>query len=377
MSEMKICYKCKRELPSDKIHFYAASNTKDKFHSSCKECEGHKFSYPKIYKKEDHKVCPKCERSLPADTYHFYAANGRRDGLQYICIECEGYKFREQIEDGYKKCSQCEEILPLTIEYFRLRNKDVEGIFHGKCKSCANLNQQTYRRENIVSVSTNSKRYRKENEIPIAAHKKIYNDTNKESIHEKCRQYRLANRERDIQDRKDNIDFYRERDRKYYQDHKEMINDNRRKVRLLNKEHVNERQRKYYHEHRGIIGTLSKIRMKGKANIYWQRRRAKKKSLPATLTDQQWDSAREYFNNCCAYCGKEKPLEKDHFLALSNDGPYTEDNIVPACKSCNSSKGNRPFSAWYPMHRYFSKKRESNIFKYLGYHKGVQQLSLV
>jgi len=377
---IKKCFKCKRELPADGIHFYTASNTKDKLHSSCKECEGHKFTtIPKPYEKKDHKTCPKCERTLPADTYHFYAANKRRDGLQHACKECDGHSFTkpvEKIKDGYKKCSQCNEVFPLTIEYFRLRKKGIDNVFLGQCKSCTTLNQQTYRRENRASVSANSKRYRWDNIIVITANKKVYNDSNKESIHEQCRQYRLINRERDMQDRKDNIDLYRERDRKYYQDNKEMINRKRRKLHLINRDADNERSRNYYHKNQKHLSDMQRIRMKGKANIYWQRRRAKEKSLPATLTEQQWDNAKDHFNNCCAYCGKEKPLERDHFLALSNDGPYTEDNIVPACKSCNSSKNDSYFSVWYPRHRHYAKKREVKVLRYLGYVKGFQQLSI-
>ena len=49
----------------------------------------------------------------------------------------------------------------------------------------------------------------------------------------------------------------------------------------------------------------------------------------------------------CAYCGeKDKPLQRDCVLALSRGGRYTLSNIVPACRSCNTSKCNDEVTGW-------------------------------
>ncbi len=77
-----------------------------------------------------------------------------------------------------------------------------------------------------------------------------------------------------------------------------------------------------------------------------QRRRARKRALPATLTAQEWDDLKAKFDYRCAYCGKawfeiEGVLEQEHVIPVTRGGAYTADNIVPACKSCNSKKGNR------------------------------------
>lgn len=50
----------------------------------------------------------------------------------------------------------------------------------------------------------------------------------------------------------------------------------------------------------------------------------------------------------CFYC--ERPcaeLTMDHVLAVSKGGANTADNIVAACRTCNSSKGNRDVLEWY------------------------------
>ena len=42
----------------------------------------------------------------------------------------------------------------------------------------------------------------------------------------------------------------------------------------------------------------------------------------------------------------DKPLQRDCVLALSRGGRYTLDNIVPACRSCNTSKCNDEVTGW-------------------------------
>lgn len=51
----------------------------------------------------------------------------------------------------------------------------------------------------------------------------------------------------------------------------------------------------------------------------------------------------------CVYCGGDgngKSLHCDHVLAISKGGGNTVDNLVSACQRCNSSKRDRPVSAW-------------------------------
>ena len=49
----------------------------------------------------------------------------------------------------------------------------------------------------------------------------------------------------------------------------------------------------------------------------------------------------------CAYCGVTgEPLQRDCVLAISRGGRYTLDNVVPACRSCNTSKCNEEVTTW-------------------------------
>jgi len=64
------------------------------------------------------------------------------------------------------------------------------------------------------------------------------------------------------------------------------------------------------------------------------------------LSDEQWVALMTAWGGC-AYCGvRDKPLQRDCVLALSRGGRYTLDNIVPACRSCNTSKCNDEVTGW-------------------------------
>jgi 5-methylcytosine-specific restriction endonuclease McrA len=64
------------------------------------------------------------------------------------------------------------------------------------------------------------------------------------------------------------------------------------------------------------------------------------------LTVEQWQALQGAWAGC-AYCGVTgSDLQRDCVLALSRGGRYTLDNIVPACRSCNTSKCNSEVTGW-------------------------------
>ncbi len=85
-----------------------------------------------------------------------------------------------------------------------------------------------------------------------------------------------------------------------------------------------------------------------KCRIRAQRRRARLANVAVNdLTEQQWRDILEYHDYRCAYCLVQMPgeLTVEHVVPISRDGDHTEWNVVPACKPCNSSKGDR--SIWF------------------------------
>jgi len=49
----------------------------------------------------------------------------------------------------------------------------------------------------------------------------------------------------------------------------------------------------------------------------------------------------------CCYCGFGGGLTLDHLLPVSRGGSESGDNVVWACRGCNSSKGARDVLSWY------------------------------
>lgn len=96
-----------------------------------------------------------------------------------------------------------------------------------------------------------------------------------------------------------------------------------------------------------------------------QIRRAIINNLECDFTKQQWDECRKYFDYKCAYCGCKVKLAQEHFIPVKKGGNYTKSNILPACKSCNSSKSDKDFFFWYPRYKFYAKYREIKVLEYL------------
>jgi 5-methylcytosine-specific restriction endonuclease McrA len=89
---------------------------------------------------------------------------------------------------------------------------------------------------------------------------------------------------------------------------------------------------------------LSPIQAKLARLIRKARRRAALNAAPVNdLTRKEWEAIKTQYGYRCVYCHKKpKRLEMDHIIPLSKGGSHTASNIVPACRSCNASKGAGP-----------------------------------
>lgn len=219
-----------------------------------------------------------------------------------------------------KVCGICK--AELSIDNFGLDNSRKDKL-NTRCKKCNNERIRAYYNKNKELKSKQDKEYYIKNKEKLLDNMKIYQRENKQSIFE-----------------------------------------NKKKYREENKESISLHKKEYYKQNKHIAVAAK------------QRRKAIKKSLPATLNNKQWENIKLYFNNECCYCGKELPLAQEHFIPLSNGGEYTHNNIIPACQSCNSSKNNKDFFEWYPKQKCYSKKRERKILDFLNYKNRVQQLKL-
>ncbi len=60
------------------------------------------------------------------------------------------------------------------------------------------------------------------------------------------------------------------------------------------------------------------------------------------MSSAEWRQLVASYSGLCAYCSGGGPLEIEHIVPVSRGGEHGPDNIVPACRSCNSRKHARP-----------------------------------
>jgi 5-methylcytosine-specific restriction endonuclease McrA len=106
---------------------------------------------------------------------------------------------------------------------------------------------------------------------------------------------------------------------------------------------------------------------KGYYHVRNQKRRSRISELEYNFTENDWTKALVYFNYSCAYCGAvvTTGAHQDHVVPLANGGTYTPDNIVPACKSCNCSKGAKELEDWYKTKPFFNEHKLQRIIDFI------------
>ena len=86
------------------------------------------------------------------------------------------------------------------------------------------------------------------------------------------------------------------------------------------------------------------------------------------FSHQEWKECVIFFGGECAYCGatprKGQRLTRDHLEPISEGGKTIQSNIIPACQSCNSSKGATEWREWFMAQSFFSQERMNKIFKW-------------
>ena len=206
-----------------------------------------------------------------------------------------------------KTCTKCKGVFPATAEFFG-SDKTKRDSLHSWCRACARdydrtRNKTQSRKE---SMSRNAK-------LRYASHKSEYI--------ERAKQWRIANPEK-----------RREISLRYFHGHKDKYKVNGRRWWTNNPEKQYAKSKRFRLKHPN----------------YWrmarQKSKALKRQLPSTLTTSEWEQIKAEWGFACAYCGKswmDCKLAQEHVIPVIQGGPYIADNIVPACKSCNSKKGGR------------------------------------
>ncbi len=208
-----------------------------------------------------------------------------------------------------KLCSRCGSLKPRCDFYCRKHSRD--GL-QSECKACAKERDRKRYADADSSRHANAGRWATENPEKRAAQAKARRVADRERMDAVSRQWAAANRPR-----------------------------------------VNERARARYADNREAAIERSKR---------WQRenprrhaaRSAARRALLLGAIDPSDDAAGTAAAMTalrglpCAYCGGTERIEIDHIVPLTRGGTHTASNFAPACKTCNTSKGNRLLGEWTP-----------------------------
>lgn len=115
------------------------------------------------------------------------------------------------------------------------------------------------------------------------------------------------------------------------------------RTRAYNKSERGQRRKQTYalanKENILASGRAWSARNKEQVALKAARRRARARSVLRTLTLAQWREIKDAYGHRCVYCRRKmKHLTMDHIIPLIKGGAHTAQNVVPACRSCNSRK---------------------------------------
>ena len=187
-----------------------------------------------------------------------------------------------------KTCSRCKQIK--TVSEFNKKTSSKSG-YNSACRLCANAMKRDM---------TPEQRERKN------AKNRLYRATNPEAV-KKTNQQQYQNK------RLERIAYAT----KWIDENREL--------------HASY-QRKNAHKHR-------------ERNAAYARARRAKKKLNTTYLITL-DELKKMVTSPCFYCGKIGKSSIDHVIAIDRGGVDGIGNLVPACKSCNSSKGILTIMEW-------------------------------
>lgn len=129
------------------------------------------------------------------------------------------------------------------------------------------------------------------------------------------------------------------RARRYYEKHREKLLAQKREQYWADPE----AQRARVRERAGRL--LTPERMKGMNS----RRKAKVRGAEGRHSLKDWQRLRMRYDGLCAYCHHRSGDTRDHVIPINRGGSDYIGNILPACRTCNSSKQDKLFVEWKEM----------------------------
>lgn len=270
--------------------------------------------------------CPKC------DTTFVLKVRPKWDEV-HLCVTCQRQATRERIPERVRKCRICHQRKELN--WFRQRSV--------VCNGCILSGYERLIEDELKNATTDNglKQCRECLEWkPIET--SFYRDSaSSDGYRYNCKNclriYRARHRERDTAAAK--------------------------RRRWKNIEREREKSKRWRKKNRKLV------------MVNEQRRVARKKGLPSNFTKDDWQYALDYFNGCCAACGRQmndmfgefKPAS-DHWIPLSYEGSdnlgTVPNNMVPLCHGkggCNNRKHGKLPVVW--LEEQFGKRKAAEILR--------------
>lgn len=268
-------------------------------------------------------------------------------------------------------CRKCGKEYPLTHDYW----PKSYGQFRAQCKACHRQYAMEWRAAHREEHNQKNREWRAAHREHVKQYNTEWYAVHREYAKKYANEYMAAHREERRQYSRGwytaNRENLKKRAREYHAAHREERNLMSRRYRIAHLERIREREKEYYAANPEV----------GKVKA--QRRRARKRGLSHNFTVVDWQRALDYFNGCCAVCGRQlndlfgtHTAAQDHWIPLTSpDCPGTiPTNIVPLCHGvggCNNSKHAKPPEQWL-VKRYGKRKAAAIIARVAAFFEWVE-----
>lgn len=157
---------------------------------------------------------------------------------------------------------------------------------------------------------------------------------NKDGLQRRCR---LCNREVNQLDYQKHQQSRLQKDAKYRAENPEKTKKAIKKWATNNKEKLAQSSREWFKKHPEYS-----------AHLRHNRRAMKLQNGVYKITSIEY---KKLYAKECIYCGAKGKIHLDHVIPISRGGTHSIGNLVPACASCNTSKGKKFITEWLHRHK--------------------------
>lgn len=229
----------------------------------------------------------------------------------WYCIKCGSTR-----RNSRGKCADCAK--RWGTAYYASKKEQISQKYRANAEAKKRYNK-AYREARVEALRAREATYAKTHKAERKAANAAYKQANKERLQEIGRKWRAKNRSRLLAQKA-----------AYY---------------AANRDRARQMMKEWTRTHREEEATHA-------AN-----REARKKGAGGSHTPEQWKALLASYHGKCVYCGA-KADTRDHVDPIAGGGTNDIDNIVPACKLCNTKKRTTPVLIWMVKKLHAINKKE-------------------